>query len=365
MATHRRLVPIAAVTVLAVIGQQAVAQAAPATGEPGWGLCTIDGTSRADIIFGTPGDDVICLGGGDDLVHGEGGRDRIFGGAGDDIVHGSDPVSDSGPLSGDIIDGGLGDDVLYGYGGDDHVSGGAGADLIRGGDGDDNLHGRRVGALPASGGERDGDDEIHGGAGNDFIDGDEGDDFLYGGTSTSVNSVHGGTGDDVLIGEPGSFSDDFWGDDGDDVVLPNPLRASPLGNGARGGEGFDVISTFNFMRDFYDPDPDIEVPVLESCSVQVDPQTPEGELPLAAQCRLPWPNLPPGLANSFGVTMTVAADGSVTVGGDLRGGLATLTVEDWRQLQEGNVGALSGDVVLFDPVLSTAPVDLLRADFTY
>ncbi len=60
--------------------------------------CTVEGTSRDDVLRGTPGRDLICgLGGddviqglgGDDIIFGHGGNDRLVAGAGRDIVVGN------------------------------------------------------------------------------------------------------------------------------------------------------------------------------------------------------------------------------------------------------------------------------------
>jgi Ca2+-binding RTX toxin-like protein len=77
--------------------------------------CTINGTSRSEVIIGTKGDDVICAGAGNDIVFALGGNDIVFGGAGNDIIHGG--------------------------AGDDHLDGGAGFDIVIGGPGRDTLIG--------------------------------------------------------------------------------------------------------------------------------------------------------------------------------------------------------------------------------
>jgi hypothetical protein len=96
--------------------------------------CTITGTSRADRLRGTRGDDVICgLGGddvidgrdGDDALMGDGGRDRIDGGDGDDTLYGGE--------DGDRLDGEHGTDVLSGGPGPDALAPGRGDHLETGG----------------------------------------------------------------------------------------------------------------------------------------------------------------------------------------------------------------------------------------
>jgi len=71
--------------------------------------CSITGTGRADVLFGTRGSDTIC---------GLGGNDVIVGAAGDDVVLG-----------------GAGNDLLVGGPGNDRLDGQAGWDLAIGGPG--------------------------------------------------------------------------------------------------------------------------------------------------------------------------------------------------------------------------------------
>ena len=81
-------------------------------------------TSRADVIAGR---------GGDDLIYGLKGKDFICAGAGDDSIlpgKGSDRVA-----------GNFGDDTLLDEGGADFLSGGDGIDIIEGGPGSDRLRG--------------------------------------------------------------------------------------------------------------------------------------------------------------------------------------------------------------------------------
>ena len=81
---------------------------------------TIPGTSGDDVIFGTPGNDVINAGDGDDIVRGDGGNDIICGGDDDDTLKG-----------------GRGKDVLLGESGSDTLKGGAQSDRCVGGTGVD------------------------------------------------------------------------------------------------------------------------------------------------------------------------------------------------------------------------------------
>lgn len=104
-----------------------VASAAP-TG------CTI--TSKAVIVLGTKGDDVICLTGRGQTVVAASGNDEVRGTSGIDIIlggDGNDRIFGGGGH--DFIDGGAGSDSLLGEAGNDLVIGGRGDDVLDGGEG--------------------------------------------------------------------------------------------------------------------------------------------------------------------------------------------------------------------------------------
>jgi uncharacterized repeat protein (TIGR01451 family) len=82
-------------------------------------ICTITGTSGADVLKGTKGTDVICGFGGADKIYGLGGADRLYGGSGNDQLYG-----------------GAGPDTLYGGRGQDALVGGKGKDRAKPGPGD-------------------------------------------------------------------------------------------------------------------------------------------------------------------------------------------------------------------------------------
>jgi hypothetical protein len=90
--------------------------------------CTITGTSGADRLRGTRGDDVICGLGGDDVIDGRDGDDALFGDGGRDRIEGGDDD--------DTLYGGEDDDRLDGERGDDVLSGGPGVDRLTPGRGD-------------------------------------------------------------------------------------------------------------------------------------------------------------------------------------------------------------------------------------
>ncbi|MDR2567650.1 MAG: VWA domain-containing protein, partial [Bifidobacteriaceae bacterium] len=187
--------------------------------------CTIIGTTSADVLKGTDGDDVICGGGGadtikagagDDVIYGDAGGDTIHGGTGNDVILGGD--------GGDTIRGEDGQDVIHGEAGGDTVYGGADNDLIYGGDGGDTLWGDA--GDDTIFGEA-GADTVRGGDGNDLIIdtgkadtlwGDAGDDRIVAGEG--ADSVKGGAGDDLLIGGPGD--DSLYGDTGTDACAGGP-----------------------------------------------------------------------------------------------------------------------------------------------
>lgn len=90
---------------------------------------TIVGTSGADDIDGTDGDDVIVAKGGDDDIDAGAGDDVVCGGAGADDIDGQE--------GDDYLSGGGGDDNLAGAVGDDDHYGGAGYDVANGATGAD------------------------------------------------------------------------------------------------------------------------------------------------------------------------------------------------------------------------------------
>jgi len=85
---------------------------------------TIAGTSVADQLEGTAGNDVIIAHGGADEINGKGGKDTICGAKG-----------------GDTIRGGSANDKLFGEGGNDTLIGGIGKDTCDGGPGKDDEQG--------------------------------------------------------------------------------------------------------------------------------------------------------------------------------------------------------------------------------
>jgi len=105
-------------------------ESAPDT-SPDWQplpACTITGSTQADHLVGTDGNDVICGLAGPDDVQAGAGDDLVVGGPGDDSVAGRD--------GGDLLLGESGNDTLGGGAGYDVLDGGGGTDTcVRGADG--------------------------------------------------------------------------------------------------------------------------------------------------------------------------------------------------------------------------------------
>jgi Ca2+-binding RTX toxin-like protein len=132
----------------------------------------IIGTSKADNLTGTPGNDLILGLEGADKIEGNGGDDCILGGTGADSINGNE--------GDDVIFGEDGADTINGNNGNDFINGGGGADTLRGQNGKDHL----IGGLAA--------DTLDGGNDNDVLEGNE-----------AADTLRGGNGDDILLGGVG------------------------------------------------------------------------------------------------------------------------------------------------------------------
>ena len=95
------------------------------------GIERIIGSSRADLIIGDDGDNVVTAwfgndtlsgGDGDDALYGWQNQDRLVGGGGDDTLDGGIGI--------DTLLGGYGDDYLIADQSADSIDGGAGADTL-------------------------------------------------------------------------------------------------------------------------------------------------------------------------------------------------------------------------------------------
>jgi Ca2+-binding RTX toxin-like protein len=235
----------------------------------------LDGKDGNDSLMGDAGDDVLDGGAGDDLISGGAGQDIIHGGDGMDFIFGGATYSGTSPLGtaverpyvpqpGAAIVGATWSVAFRGASGQgasftlDHIGiddpsdvgdiidAGAGNDYVDGGYGDDVIAGG------------DGNDGLRGGAGNDVIDGGTGDDHLMGdnwgatGLLGSIpSSAHGndvlsgGDGADTLIGQGGN--DELYGGNGDDTLMGDnrDLLDTPVDVAGQdtldGGAGNDVL----------------------------------------------------------------------------------------------------------------------------
>jgi Ca2+-binding RTX toxin-like protein len=170
----------------------------------------INGSKRADYIFGGKGNDQINGRGGNDFLFGDtgndlflettdSGTDRYAGGAGTDRItyalHDNDVTIylDGSATSGEA---GEKDTVLSDV---ENATGGRGNDLIVGNAGANILLGGR------------GKDKITGMAGNDLVCGQEDNDLLYGGSGSDI--IVGGHGHDTMWALDSAGGDTVWGDD--------------------------------------------------------------------------------------------------------------------------------------------------------
>jgi Ca2+-binding RTX toxin-like protein len=193
--------------------------------------------NKADMLHGSPNDDLLIGLGGPDRLFGRAGNDRLFGDKQTTIKKAMAGGAVLGGASrGDWLDGGLGDDLLIGSPSPDVLLGGNGLDTLIGGAGDDYLSGDDVTAglaenwdfktidvplgngvisrrgvlsnASSSNAVEGGDDILYGQGGHDFMTGGWGDDLLDGGTGNDVMSgdqgndtLRGGSDDDILLGD--------------------------------------------------------------------------------------------------------------------------------------------------------------------
>ncbi|MCP3981106.1 MAG: hypothetical protein GY716_17550 [bacterium] len=192
------------------------------------------GSMGDDLIFGTPGVNVIIGRGGNDRIFGEAGLDVILGGSGVNEIHGENGI--------DILIGGnekdcmFGDkkiDVMFGRGGADEMEGGDNTDVMLGGAGDDLMRGSP------------GLDVMLGGADDDSIYGEGCIDVLLGGDG--ADTMHGGPGQTLSVGTVSiDLGDVMFGQPGGDRMVGD--RDAGLGDGIDmmfGGAGDDTMSGSN------------------------------------------------------------------------------------------------------------------------
>lgn len=239
--------------------------------------------NSSDFLFGTPGNDMVNLLGGDDTYFGLAGDDVIKPGSGNDEIDGglgSDTADYSDALGGvavylqysgrnvgggegrdsfisienltgsayaDRLIGDTADNVFVGGGGNDIIKGKGGDDIFYGGDGDDVMRGDS--GVDLFYGEA-GSDTLLGLDGNDMLDGGVGIDYLYGGLAS--DNLSGGDGGDFLRGNRGGDTisggdggDDIRGGGNGDVLNGDAGDDFMLGEGGAdriaGGAGDDIL----------------------------------------------------------------------------------------------------------------------------
>ena len=219
--------------------------------------CTIAGTGAAEVLEGTPGDDVYCGEGGGDLIVLSGGNDVVDGGGGFDFVSLEDATSGGtvdltagtatapgivASLAGvegavgsgfnDTLVGNSGINEFLGAGGDDQIDGLGGFDFARYDFATARIRGN-LGTGSATGQGTDTLDSIEGvvgGSGSDVLRGDGKVNTLYGLSGNDV--LRGGGRPDLLFG--GKNADELFGDGGNDDLFggPGPDRCEPGPGGA-------------------------------------------------------------------------------------------------------------------------------------
>jgi hemolysin type calcium-binding protein len=283
---------------------------------------TIVGTAGDDQLAGTAGDDIICGADGNDVIVGNGGNDDLYGGDGNDQITSSQVSNDDHAN----VNGGPGDDRITGGAEADWVFAGSGSDTIISGAGNDFIQ-----ADNPTGGVRDktdegpdGNDMVYAGTGGDSVEGGAGNDLIFtggiGGTDAArdMDSAYGDAGNDIILSDfryPGMM-DMFKGGDGSDLLWPNPIRTSPLGNLAIGGQGNDVIVLLNGLPDsatMGETATALQVPLGNLCSVTVPlPTDPKPGDSGKLSCRLPINVKIPGLVDGLSLKADVDSTGKIT-----------------------------------------------------
>jgi Ca2+-binding RTX toxin-like protein len=206
----------------------------------------LDGSLGNDIVYGNAGNDTLIGGLGLDSLFGEDGNDDIFGfDDNDSLFGGAGNDTLQGELGNDQLFGDDGNDSLLGADGNDTLIGGAGADQLLGSGGQDTARYDFSAAAVSvnlingtgSAGDAAGDvlvgienlvgsalnDTLLGGTGANFLDGIDGNDSIR--ANSGNDTVFGGNGNDTVFGEGdndlifGFFGADLlWGGSGNDTI---------------------------------------------------------------------------------------------------------------------------------------------------
>lgn len=241
----------------------------------------INGTSQANIIFGTSRNDTINGLAGNDYLYGRGGDDTLNGGANNDRIYGGEGRDTLNGDSGndflyfdalDTVDGGTGTDVAiwHGTGGmnaitvnsrsyvaDENQQRLVSVEKVQGGRQRDIIRDKTNSGVEFYGGE--GNDDLHGGGGRDYLQGNSGNDRLYGGAGHDTlrgnddnDQLYGGQGNDALYGEGDNDrlfgeggNDRLYGGDGSDRLEGGANNDRLFGNAGAdillGGTGKDIL----------------------------------------------------------------------------------------------------------------------------
>lgn len=213
---------------------------------------TIAGSSKADVMFGVAGSNVLIGGARGDWLIGRNAEDSLFGNQGNDtLIGGNDADKLVGNGGEDTLFGGNHNDSLNGGRGGDLLYGGAGADVLEGGQGADTLYGDSY-TDSLFGGR--GHDTLFGGQAADTLYGEGGNDRLYGGGDWG-DVLYGGNGKDWLYSgteesSGGSGTCDYYGGNGNDRMFGGDGNDYFHGGAGKdtmtGGAGSDV---FHFSED--------------------------------------------------------------------------------------------------------------------
>ena len=185
-----------------------------------------------------------------------------------------------------------------------------------------------------------GSDTVYGGPGDDYVAAGGGNDFVDVGTARGGEIADGGSGSDILLGGGTPLFNSFDGGSGSDVLFPATLRASPLGNVVKGGEGNDIAILVNGMLDGFIMGPyarTVSVPVPGDCQVNVPVSEPSDKVKnRGVSCKLIGP-------------ISIRVDGgTVSLGSEFYSQSVSWDPRQWRRFANQGFSALKGDLCLCD-----------------